>query len=236
MRIRYILLFICTTTFFFGCKKDTQIDGGIQFNFGYKIDNDLFKTDTFAYQSPAGYKYKITKLEYFVSNIQLKDLAGNLYRIDTVFYVNASLSSTNTFVLPNIPTGKYTDVYFNIGIDSLRNISNSLSGSVEMENMAWPDMMGGGYHFLKFEGKYLNNGSEEGFAIHLGKNKNLVKIHIVRSIDVNVNSTYSLPLTMNINEWLKNPAIYDFVLDGSYSMSSDAAMQKLNINGSDVFY
>jgi len=230
------LLCFLVAMFFYSCKKDTEIDGNVQLSIQYKVDNSLLLADTFAYQSPAGYQYKITKLEYFISNIQLKDISGKLQQLDTVFYVNALQSSTNSIVLPNIPTGKYTDLYFSIGLDSLHNISNSLSGSVEMENMAWPDMMGGGYHFLKLEGKYLNNGKEEGFAIHLGKNKNLVNVHLARTIEVMVNTNTTFPLTMNINEWLKNPETYDFVLDGSYSMSSDAAMHKLQKNGSDVFY
>jgi hypothetical protein len=40
---------------------------------------------------------------------------------------------------------------------------------------------------------------------------------------------------MNVAEWFKNPAIYDFNADGNYSMNSMAAMLKLKNNGTDVF-
>jgi len=39
---------------------------------------------------------------------------------------------------------------------------------------------------------------------------------------------------MNMNEWFKNPAVYDFNMDGNYSMSSMMAMEKLMMNGADV--
>jgi uncharacterized protein YwgA len=40
---------------------------------------------------------------------------------------------------------------------------------------------------------------------------------------------------MNINEWYANPAVYDFEVDGNYSMGLSAAMLKLSKNGKDVF-
>jgi hypothetical protein len=42
-------------------------------------------------------------------------------------------------------------------------------------------------------------------------------------------------MTMNLNEWFRNPAIYDFNVDGSSSMGSMSAMMKLAMNGPDVF-
>ena len=45
--------------------------------------------------------------------------------------------------------------------------------------MAWPTAMGGGYHFMKVEGHYLDTSNTiQGFAIHLGKNNNLVNVLI----------------------------------------------------------
>ncbi len=40
---------------------------------------------------------------------------------------------------------------------------------------------------------------------------------------------------MNINEWYKNPEIYDFNTDGGYSMGNMMAMMKIAGNGADVF-
>lgn len=41
---------------------------------------------------------------------------------------------------------------------------------------------------------------------------------------------------MNLNEWFRNPFIYDFNIDGNYSMGSSAAMAKLKANGVDIFH
>ena len=36
--------------------------------------------------------------------------------------------------------------------------------------MAWPDVMGGGYHFLKLEGHYKKDSLLAGYAMHIGQN------------------------------------------------------------------
>ena len=128
----------------------------------------------------------------------------------------------------------YTKAKFYVGLDSAHNISYSLPNTTENLNMAWPEMMGGGYHFMKFEGNYISGTSTFGFAMHLGRNPYLVEIELDRIF--NIPSQYNLTnLDMNLNEWFKNPEIYDFDIDGNYSMGDTAAMHKLSNNGIDIF-
>lgn len=200
----------------------------------YNVDGAPLLFDTLLYHTEAGYSYQIEKLEYILSGLKVKDSKGTMIDFsDSIFYVNAAHAASNEIML-DLPEGTYTDIYFYIGLDSARNISNSLDG-LEFENMAWPDMMGGGYHFMKLEGKFLNAGNKSGYAIHLGKNISLVEYHLARPFTVAAEMNTPLKLNMNINEWFKNPDIYDFVTDGTYSMSSDDAMIKLRNNGKDVF-
>jgi hypothetical protein len=52
-----------------------------------------------------------------------------------------------------------------------------LSTTLDNLNMAWPTAMGGGYHFLKMEGHYLDSlNTNQGYAIHIGKNENLMPV------------------------------------------------------------
>ncbi len=134
----------------------------------------------------------------------------------------------------SIPVGIYSSVTFYIGLDSLTNKTGILPNSLENINMAWPDMMGGGYHFMKMEGHFLDSTNTiNGYAMHLGKNPNLVTININKQINLKINQEKKL--IMNINEWYKHPLIYDFNVDGNYSMSVMSAMMKLSKNGKDVF-
>ncbi|MCO6494166.1 MAG: hypothetical protein J5I91_00605 [Bacteroidetes bacterium] len=219
-----------------GCKKEPKKgNGNASFKTTYNIDGAALMTDTFAYLSEAGYEYKITRVEYFLSGFRLKHEDGNIYMSEKVLYINAFKPETNTFTFKDIPSGKYTEIAFYFGIDSAHNISRSLDANIDMANMSWPDQMGGGYHFMKFEGVFKNNDKEEGFAMHLGNNKNLIDIHLNHSFEINIDNTSSLTLSMNLNEWFKNPEVYDFVTDGSYSMNKPPAMQKLKKNGADIF-
>ena len=43
-------------------------------------------------------------------------------------------------------------------------------------------------------------------------------------------------MTMNVNEWFKNPNIYNFNTDGVFTMGDTILMKKLLQNGADVFY
>jgi hypothetical protein len=100
--------------------------------------------------------------------------------------------------------------------------------------MAWPDMMGGGYHFMKLEGSYVDSTGTYGYAMHVGKNAYLVNCTMSHHFDLNTGLN-AKELVMNVNEWFKNPAIYDFNVDGNYSMGVMAAMTKLKNNGTDIF-
>jgi hypothetical protein len=40
---------------------------------------------------------------------------------------------------------------------------------------------------------------------------------------------------MNVNEWFNSSALYDFDVDGNYSMSNSDAMAKFATNGTHTF-
>ncbi len=233
--LTFILITLTLLTFG-GCKKvPKKGNGTTAFKVTYNVDSTALMTDTFAYTSEAGYNYKITRMEYFLSGFKFKHENGDVYKSSKVIYVNAFKPETNSFSFTDIPSGKYNEITFYFGIDSAHNISRSLDANIDMANMSWPDQMGGGYHFMKFEGVYKNNDKEEGFAMHIGNNKNLIAIQLKHSFEVGIDNTTHISLSMNLNEWFKNPEVYDFVTDGSYSMNKPPAMMKLKNNGADIF-
>jgi len=219
-----------------GCKKEEQGSGTVGVQIAYKVDSKDLAFDVKDYICEAGYPYEISKLEYYLSSFSMKDSKGKLHTVEGIFYVNAKRSETNLLTFTDVPAGDYTDLYFTLGLDTAKNKSNALEATVDNTNMAWPDMMGGGYHFMKFEGYFTNSSSNTGFALHLGRNGNAVMVHVTKSFSVKADQNNALNLTMNINEWFKHPQVYDFVTDGQYSMSNNTAMQKLSANGVDVFY
>lgn len=212
------------------CKKNNE-KNELQLELHYRVDSFPLLFDTLLYHCNAGYNYKVTRLHYYLSGFVFTMADGSVYNHNEVYYVDARQASMNTINLPSFPKGTCSKLNFYIGIDSLKNKTDLLPPTFNNINMGWPDDMGGGYHFMKLEGHYLDSAVSKGFAMHIGKNQFLVPIEINNPSII----SGKLSLTMNINEWFRNPYIYDFKLHGSYSMNSDSAMQRLSANGKDVF-
>ena len=233
------LWIISMIAMFAACKKDeteTPQPAAPVWNatVNFKVDNSALLFDTILYTNDAGNNYSVSRLQFYLSGFEFENQTGTTYMTDDVFYIDAITGTNTKLNFNNIPFGNYKRVKFYIGLDSANNITNALPNTVENQQMAWPDFMGGGYHFMKFEGSFLYNSSTWGFAMHLGKNQNLVTVELNNAFDVKSVSD-TLNFTMNLNEWFRNPLVYDFNIDGNYSMNDDTAMSKLSLNGSDVF-
>lgn len=225
----------------FSCKKDETIgeiaeaQQGIDLSIAYKVDNESLVTNHFNYETQAGYKYSVTNLVYYLSQISLVKSDGSNILLKKFQYVDATVSETNHLILENVPEGNYLGITFNIGLDSLQNRSDMLPATPENINMQWPEPMGGGYHFLRLEGHYKDSSGTFGYAMHLGTNACLIPIKMNKRIAVSANKLTSVNLVMNINEWFRNPYTFDFNTDGNYIMGNPAAMKKIAVNGTDVF-
>ena len=242
----YLLFLVAVPVILFSsCKKDKDEDPvptppaaketNLILNLNYNVDGSAIIFDTIQYQNEAGNQYSISKLHYYLSGFTFIKSDGNAINTDNVFYVDIANSSTNKLTFKNFPVGNYTAIQFHIGLDSVHNITNALPNTIENINMAWPEPMGGGYHFMKLEGHFISGTSTFGYAMHLGLNPYLVSPSVNKTFSVTKDVNNNINLNMNINEWYKNPLIYDFNVDGNYSMGSMPAMMKLANNGVDVF-
>jgi hypothetical protein len=201
----------------------------------HAVDTDAFIPDSISYQHPAGYTYGINSLVYYLSDICLiREDSSNL-RIKEHYYVDARIPLTNHFSLENLPAGTFIGLSFNIGLTPGLNKTNALPVISENINMQWPDLMGGGYHFIKLEGLYIDSSGTFGYAMHIGTDSCLTPIRLFKSIILQKNTLTSLGITMNINEWFRSPAIFDFEEDGNYIMGDMKSMKKFAGNGIDVF-
>jgi len=230
------MLFVVLAALWQGCSKEEESlpASSIVFNLEYTVDSQPLLFDTLRYVNDAGNPYSVLRLEYFLTDIRLVRSEGGEERIYVFQYVNAGDPATNRFTIGNIPDGNYSGIRFNIGVDTAHNIPGGLPNNVPNNNMEWPVLMGGGYHFMKFEGYFTAQDTLYGFAMHLGRNENLVKVELLSPLSFN-HQENQVTLVMNLNEWFRNPAVYDFNTDGNYSMSDSLAMNKLMQNGSDVF-
>lgn len=234
--LRGLYLYMVLFFFVLACKKKiivTEPAPQFKISLSHRVDSAVLSLSSQWYTNAAGNTYRVRHLRYFISNLILKEKFGVSTLLPIHWLVDAENYNTWSHTWAQDLAGSYSGISFYIGVDSASNITDSLGTDLQVQNMAWPDAMGGGYHFLQFEGDYISNDTV-GFALHLGRNPQLVKIDIDKDFLIQKNGT-DLKLTMNVSEWFKNPYVYNLDADGNYIMGNDTLMQKIAKNGSDVF-
>lgn len=230
-----ILMLLVATVYTTGCKKDkTTPFGKLVLKLEHKVDNAPLVWDSTMYTNEAGNRYGIERVQYYLSDFHFYSNRQPAYAIDSVFFVDAREAGKTTFTFPDCPTGYIDSVTFLIGVAPEHNISNKLPATADNIAMGWPDMMGGGYHFLKLEGHCEDGAQVRGFAAHIGKQG--FQVHAGTRFNAHVNSDKpgEIIMTMNINEWFRGPYTYN-LLNGGYSMGNEQLMGLLKENGADVF-
>lgn len=227
------------------CKKDTKTDlknntpssiySSAKISVLTTNGNIEVIWDSLNNTNAAGNIYSVQNINFYISEITLKRNDGFIYKSNRLFYIDPRISNKASLQLDSIPKGDYTSLAFVIGVDSIRNVDFGLGTTIDNLNMAWPTAMGGGYHFIKIEGHYLDSSNAvQGFAIHLGKNNNLVNVLINQSFNQQ-NSMHDYSFIFNINEVFKTPYLYNLNIDNNYTMSDSLAMLKIKSNMKDAF-
>ena len=236
------------------CSKRNE-KAEIDINIGYEINDRPLVTDTLCYANEAGNTFLITEIQWFLSNLELKNEAGDwttlLQRdlldtagINRVFYMDTNIPESQTLHTQPLPIGHYTAIRFTFGLDEVDNQTSLFNDPPESE-MFWPDVLGGGYHYMKLNGKYLNAEDRLApLAVHLGigQNEDCTEFYqnyfiVELPIDFHIvaNAENQLDLTMVIDNWFRNPHTIDFNEFGSHIMQNQTAQRLLNGNGKDVF-
>ncbi|HNT80513.1 MAG TPA: hypothetical protein PKH65_07495 [Bacteroidia bacterium] len=237
--IPYVILFFAIATINCSCKKhqDNEAiasESAKKIIVSYSFDGVALTFDSMLYYNLSGNLLGVSHLEYYVSDIVLTRSNGEQIIINKEFYVDARKNELNSIDLGTIPDGEYTSITFYVGLDSSKNQTGFLPPTTYNINMAWPVGMGGGYHFMKLEGHFVEMGNTYGYAIHLGNNYTLVQCTIHQNFNFSNGNTI-LKLDMNLSEWFKNPYSYNLNVDPNYTMGDSTAMTNISHNGTDVF-
>ncbi len=236
------------------CTKPKET-AEINLNLGYEVNGKSLVTDTLCYENEAGNQFLITEIQWFLSNIELKNEAGDWIMLhqtglsDTldvsrVYYIDTDIPESQTLHSSPVKVGHYTAIRFTFGLDEPDNQTGLFTDPPESE-MFWPEMLGGGYHYMKMNGKYLNAEDRLApMAIHLGIGQNedctefyqnYFIVELPLEFNVKVNTENQLNLTMVIDNWFRNPNTINFDEFGSHIMQNQTAQRLLKGNGKDVF-
>ncbi len=253
----FLLLFSITA-----CDNDEPVDepqdlsGRITISFVHLLDGQPLTFDTLKYINEAGNPYMVNEIQYFISDVRLFKSDGSEKIIDDwkdIHYIDTDLPETHSWeVYDKIELGTYDSISFTFGIAPEKNISFMYVNPPE-KDMFWPEFLGGGYHYMKLNGKWLPEGQTfqtTPFDFHLGRGQvyysypdsiigfieNQFNVSLPASgFDLNAGETKQIEFIMHVENWFKDPNIYDHDIYGGYIMQNQEAMQMVKENGNNVF-
>ena len=233
------------------CSSDDNDDNIPQnvmasFSFSHFWDNDEVTNadfNTIQFTNANGDMLSIERLRYLISDITFTQANGQTIVVDAYNLVDVT-NNTDLIFSPNveIPTGAYTNVSFRFGFDNEDNAENY----TDLNSASWnvPAMLGGGYHYMQFDGKFINDtNAEQGF-----------NYHAIRAVDNPGNPTFpqdtfftvdlgsttitsdvTFNVQMNIAEWFRDPITWNLNDFNQMLMPNSTAQIMMYDNGQNVF-
>lgn len=243
--LKKIILPLCFLAVLMTSCTKPKGHGDLTINIGYSINGKPLITDTLDYENEAENRFLITEIQWFISKMELQDERDNWIPLEPrIFYIDTNIPESHTLRIASIPVGKYKTLRFVFGLDEEDNRTSLFSDPPEA-NMFWPEPLGGGYHYMKLNGKYLNENEQLApMNIHLGIGQNedqtgfyqnYFSVALPIDLTISESAENQLDLIMIVDNWFRNPNLYDFNEYGSAIMQNQAAQQTLKENGADVF-
>jgi hypothetical protein len=242
-----------------GCKKsdDPNDNGKIQIVFSHRVNGNPLVLDTLIYQTATLHNYKVTDLQYFISDITLYHDGGKqvtLSQDEGIHYVDARIPSTLAWSPDDeIAPGTYDSLSFTFGIDAVKNVSNRFPNPPERD-MAWPDILGGGYHYMKMNLMYKNApaATTQPFMFHLGIGQiyssavpnpdsitgyvqNYFPVTLKNSFTIAEGAIRTIQCTMLVDRWFDGTETFDFTDYPGGIMQYQEGMHRACLNGRNAF-
>lgn len=245
--MKKIFILFLLATFLISCSSndDTILESvSLKFEFSHNWDGETITNQDFGdfnFVNENGDVIAFDRLRYLVSNIWLIRQNGEIVRLQGYQLVDlfneGSLSiSLNEF----LPKGEYTGISFVFGLNEEFNNSGVYS-DLNSVSWNWPDMLGGGYHFLQMDGNYQTSEGPQPFNFHMGTARvsegvfdvNYRQIVLPAPFTIAENNT--IRFKMNIAEWFKNPNTWDLNELNTVLMPNYEAQKMMNENAATVF-
>jgi hypothetical protein len=237
--MKNILTFLCVSIFIFSSCSSEEENINITLNFTHNWDGMAISDkdlNELKFTNANGEKVSIENLRYLISNISLVDAKN--YQL-----INFSENTGTSINVSDLTEGTHT-LSFRFGFSDEDNIDgeyqdlNSVSFNV-------PGMLGGGYHYMQFDGKYIDNNNEEaGFNYHSIRAVDKTDPDNLKfedtSFEVNlgtitVSNNMNVEVKVNLAEWFKNPNTWDLNELNTVLMPNFEAQKIMSANGKNVF-
>ena len=223
----------------FSCNSNEKIEPkSVEFNidFSHLVDGSPVHLDQLIYKNALEQEFSIKTIKYFISEVKLHKADNSVIEFSDIHYVDIRMPETLNYVFSeNVIEGEFTGITFVYGLTPEQNITGRFTEPPE-SLMEWPIPMGGGYHYAKIEGQYINE--DNYFNFHSGMlNGSAYEIQVdLKNQPFTVAGTsINLNLKMEIQNWFTNPTDWDFTHWGAGIMGNADAQKTVQENGADVF-
>jgi hypothetical protein len=235
----------------FGCNSDsddtvTPVNVTMVFSHSWEgtaVTSSDF--NTLSYTNDFGNLLSIERLRYLISDIEFTKTNGETILLEGYNLVDVT-NQTNLSFTPNqkISPGTYSNVSFIFGFVNEKNTDGAYE---DLNAASWnvPAMLGGGYHYMQLDGKFINSNDEsQGYNYHAIRaaddpglsptfpqdtffKVDLGAITIETAVEINV--------VMHIEEWFKTPYSWDLNVYNQMLMPNSEAQILMYQNGQNVF-
>ena len=170
---RFYTLLALSFAIFFGCNSDSDdVVAPVNITMAFShywgetsISNSDF--NTLNYTNTHGEVLSIERLRYLISDITFTKTDGQTILLEGYNLIDVT-NQTNLSFTPNqkIETGTYSNVSFVFGLINEKNTDGTYN---DLNAASWnvPAMLGGGYHYMQLDGKFINSNNEaQGYNYH----------------------------------------------------------------------
>ncbi len=207
------------------CSEDNDdnqnSNTNITFKFTHNWDDQLVTNadfNTIQFTTENGEVLSIERLRYLISDIIFSTSMGENLALDNYNLIDVTNDSGLTFEINSqIPTGTYNNVSFTFGFDNEDNSQNYLDLNSASFNV--PDILGGGYHYMQFDGKFTNSAMEEqGFNYHAiravdnpGDNPTFPQdtFFSVNLGTITITNNTEIEVEVDLSQWFEVPHIWN---------------------------
>ncbi|MGB0456278.1 MAG: MbnP family protein [Flavobacteriaceae bacterium] len=250
--MKFNLIILAFTLVFVACEKDNDDNispvTAVNFKFIHKweeteVSNSDFNSIQFT--NAYGNELSIERLRYLISKIKLTKNTGEVITIDEYNLVDLEdANSLNFSTNQTVAVGSYSDISFVFGFTNEDNTDGTYA---DLNSATWnvPAMLGGGYHYMQMDGKYINNSNvESGYNYHAiravdnpGSNPTFPQdtFFEVSLGEITLTGATEITIAMNIAQWFKQPNTWNLNEYNQMLMPNSTAQILMYQNGQNVF-
>lgn len=239
-----LLLVVC----FAACKtNDDPIENtSVSIDFSHRFNQQVVTSNNFnalQYTNGFGTTLSLTRLRYLISEISFTNQQGIKTLVKDYQLIDVGENTGMLIDGITLAEGTYS-LNMRFGFTETANTS-SIYPDLNAASWNVPQMLGGGYHYMQMEGRFLDlNNQESIYAYHTisaVQNPGPDNIREDTSIaltlgEINITQdAIQINVTMDIDQWFENPNLWDLNLLNGMLMGNYTAQKLMQENGQTVF-